>query len=278
MMMFARSRQLLAAAADTLSKTISLSELNTRPVRTATQHRRPKRGGVKDVDLVRNWNILAGDQVTVIAGDAKGEKGIVKRVIRKKNMVIVENVNMNTRIFKPNPEIRGRKYKREGLLHVSNVMLVDPKSKGRTRVKSIFTSTGRKLRVSKSSGSFRSISESHLGLSDCFHNFCALLSFVPKPGSSRFPSSSRLPALSDMVIPRNTSRLIPDRKTRYAPEPSPLDTDPAAASAVTYNVRGEANGVDPLRIQRLKAKKLPLPPAYRSPLRTAGQVLFCPLS
>jgi hypothetical protein len=77
-----------------------------------------------------------------------------------------------------------------------------------------------------------------------------------------------------MVIPRNNSRLIPDRKTRYAPEPSPFDTDPAAAAAVTYNVRGEANGVDPLRIQRLKAKKLPLPATYRSPLRTAGQVWF----
>ena len=190
MMMFARSRQLLAAAAESVSKTISLSELNTRPVRTATQHRRPKRGGVKDADLVRNWNILSGDQVMVIAGDAKGEKGIVKRVIRKKNMVIVENVNMNTRIFKPNPEIRGRKYKREGLLHVSNVMLVDPKTKTPTRVKSIFTSAGRKLRVSKSSGSF--FNSIHTVFLDTFHHFSLFLHLLSPmfllDSSSHFPS------------------------------------------------------------------------------------------
>lgn len=73
------------------------------------------------------------------------------QVVRSKNAVIVENVNMRTRVFKPNPEIRGRKFKREGLVHVSNVMLVDPKEKKPTRVKYTFTSAGNKLRVSKKS-------------------------------------------------------------------------------------------------------------------------------
>lgn len=81
--MFALSRRLLAEAAKTttpeLAKAIPLSELNALPARAATQHMRKKRG-IKDDDLIKNWNVAAGDQVVVIAGDAKGEKGIVKKV------------------------------------------------------------------------------------------------------------------------------------------------------------------------------------------------------
>jgi large subunit ribosomal protein L24 len=154
--MLARSLVAFAAAADAAAaapKFIPITQLNTRQVRSGQQ--RPKKYDMlKEEDKLGRWRILRGDRVQVIAGDAKGETGVVKRVVRKKNMVLVENANMRTRIFKPNPEMRGRKFKREGLIHVSNVMLVDPKEKKPTRVKAMFTPSGRKLRVSKKSCSF----------------------------------------------------------------------------------------------------------------------------
>jgi large subunit ribosomal protein L24 len=98
--------------------------------------------------------IKTGDLVQVIAGkkDSKGKQGKVLKVLKDKNRVVVEGVNMITKHLKPsqqNPD--GGTQVVEGSIHVSNVMLVDPKTKKPTRVGYEFKDN-KKVRVAKKSG------------------------------------------------------------------------------------------------------------------------------
>lgn len=79
--------------------------------------------------------IKSGDVVTVIAGDHKGEQGKVVRVNREKNNAVVEGVNMVSKHTKPsakNPQ--GGIIKKEAPINISNLALIDPKTKKATRV------------------------------------------------------------------------------------------------------------------------------------------------
>ena len=69
-------------------------------------------------------SIKKGDEVIVIAGDHKSKKGKVLQVLRDKNRVIVEGVNMikkHERKSQDNPQ--GLIVEREASIHYSNVML-----------------------------------------------------------------------------------------------------------------------------------------------------------
>lgn len=97
--------------------------------------------------------IRAGDTVAIIAGKDKGKSGRVMRVLTAQNRVIVEGVNMRVRHIKRTPQQAGQKVKFEGALSMSNVMLVDPKTKKPTRVGyKVDAKSGRKDRVAKKSG------------------------------------------------------------------------------------------------------------------------------
>ena len=66
--------------------------------------------------------IKKGDEVTVIAGDHKGSKGKVLQVLRSKDRVIVEGVNLikkHERKTQDNPQ--GAIVEREASIHYSNV-------------------------------------------------------------------------------------------------------------------------------------------------------------
>jgi large subunit ribosomal protein L24 len=95
--------------------------------------------------------IKSGDTVTVIAGDHKGSEGKVVSVDREKNKAIVEGVNMVSKHTKPsakNPQ--GGIVKKEAPIHISNLALLDPKSKKATKV-GIKTEGDKKVRCSKKS-------------------------------------------------------------------------------------------------------------------------------
>ncbi|MBS7786482.1 50S ribosomal protein L24 [Flavobacterium sp. CYK-55] len=95
--------------------------------------------------------IKSGDTVKVIAGDHKGAEGKVLKVDREKNKAIVEGVNMVSKHTKPsakNPQ--GGIVKKEAPIHISNIALIDPKSKKATRV-GIKVEGDKKVRVSKKS-------------------------------------------------------------------------------------------------------------------------------
>ena len=73
-----------------------------------------------------NLHIKKGDQVVVISGESKGEKGKVVSVDRNTQRAIVEGINMVSRHAKPsakNPD--GGIIKKEAPLHVSKLMLIE---------------------------------------------------------------------------------------------------------------------------------------------------------
>lgn len=95
--------------------------------------------------------IKSGDTVRVIAGDHKGSEGKVVQVLREKNKAIVEGVNVISKHVKPsatNPQ--GGIVKKEAPIHISNLALIDPKTKETTRV-GFKEENGKKVRVSKKS-------------------------------------------------------------------------------------------------------------------------------
>ncbi|KAL7462095.1 hypothetical protein ACHAXS_004807 [Conticribra weissflogii] len=107
-------------------------------------------------DKPRRWNIVRGDTVQVIQRNHPeyGKQGTVQAVLRDKNRVIVENVNLGPRRIKGNPErgVKGRTVMTERSMHYSNVNLVDPVTGFPTRVTYSFLEDGTKVRISKRSG------------------------------------------------------------------------------------------------------------------------------
>ena len=98
-------------------------------------------------------HVRKGDTVMVVAGKERGKKGKVLRVIPEKGRVVVERINMIKKHQRPTQKIRqGGIIEREGAIHLSNVMLVDPGSDKPTRVGMKALSDGKKVRVARRSG------------------------------------------------------------------------------------------------------------------------------
>ena len=99
-------------------------------------------------------HIKKGDTVKVIAGNSKGQEGKVIEVIISKSRALVEGVNMVSKHTKPNAASpQGGIIKKVASIHISNLMLVDPKSGDATRVgRKMDDKTGKLTRYSKKSG------------------------------------------------------------------------------------------------------------------------------
>jgi large subunit ribosomal protein L24 len=100
--------------------------------------------------------IRTDDEVIVISGKDKGKTGRVIRVDRRNDRVFVEGLNMVKRHQRPlpgRPNMQVGVIEREGPIHVSNVAIVDPKDKKPTRVGVRRDENGRRMRVTKRSGS-----------------------------------------------------------------------------------------------------------------------------
>ena len=98
------------------------------------------------------FHIRKGDKVMVIAGDEKGKVGNVLEVIPSKNRAIIENVNLAKKHMKPtNERPEGGIHEIAVPVHLSNIMVVDPKTGAPTRVGRKLVD-GKLVRYSKSSG------------------------------------------------------------------------------------------------------------------------------
>lgn len=99
------------------------------------------------------FHIKKGDTVMVIAGESKGQSGRVIRVIPKQNRAVVEGLNMVYKHQKPsatNPD--GGRLQMEAPLHLSNLMLVDPKTGNPSRIGRKADDKGKLVRFAKKSG------------------------------------------------------------------------------------------------------------------------------
>ena len=97
--------------------------------------------------------IRTDDEVIVISGKDKGKTGKVLRTEPSRQRVFVEGLNIVKRHQKPSatsPNAQAGVIEKEGPIHISNVMLIDPKDKKPTRV-SISREGGSRNRVTKRS-------------------------------------------------------------------------------------------------------------------------------
>ena len=98
-------------------------------------------------------HIKKGDQVQVIAGDSKGQTGKVLKVEVSKQRAIVEGVNIVKKATKPNAKNpQGGIIEQEAPIHISNLMLIDPKSGKPTKVGRKLDDKGKLVRYAKKSG------------------------------------------------------------------------------------------------------------------------------
>ncbi|KUP04631.1 50S ribosomal protein L24 [Bacillus coahuilensis m2-6] len=97
-------------------------------------------------------HVKKGDKVMVITGKDKGKTGTILAAYPKKDRVLVEGINVVKKHAKPsqaNPQ--GGIISQEAPIHVSNVMILDPKTNEPTRV-GFKVEDGKKVRVAKKSG------------------------------------------------------------------------------------------------------------------------------
>jgi large subunit ribosomal protein L24 len=98
-------------------------------------------------------HIKKGDTVIVIAGNSKGQEGKILEVVRETERAIVEGVNLVSKHTKPNAKSpQGGIIKQEATIHVSNLMLKDPKTGKPTRIGRRLDKKGKLVRYSKKSG------------------------------------------------------------------------------------------------------------------------------
>jgi large subunit ribosomal protein L24 len=96
--------------------------------------------------------IVKGDEVLVIAGRNKGERGTVRTYIVETDRVVVEGVNIVKKHMKQGRARQAGIIEVEAPLHVSNVMLVEPGTDEPTRVGVRKNADGKNERFSKKTG------------------------------------------------------------------------------------------------------------------------------
>jgi len=100
----------------------------------------------------KKYKIKTGDTVIVIAGKDKGKTGNILSVLRNKDRVVVEGVNIVKHHKKATRESPGKIEEKEASIHISNVSHLDPDTGKPTRVK-YEIKDGVKQRLSVVSGS-----------------------------------------------------------------------------------------------------------------------------
>ena len=100
----------------------------------------------------KKYKIKTGDTVIVITGKEKGKTGNILSVLRNKDRVVVEGVNLVKHHKKATQESPGKIEEKEASIHISNVSHLDPDTGKPTRVK-YEIKDGVKQRLSVVSGS-----------------------------------------------------------------------------------------------------------------------------
>ncbi len=95
--------------------------------------------------------LQVGDEVVVIRGNHKGQRGKVMRLLPEKNAVVIDGVNVVKRHMKAAPNRPGGIVDMPAPLDASKVMPIDPQTGKRTRVRAQ-VEEGKKLRVAVKSG------------------------------------------------------------------------------------------------------------------------------
>ena len=95
--------------------------------------------------------IVKGDQVLILVGKDKGKIGEVIKVLPRERRALVSGINMVIKHSKQSESSPGGKIPKEASIDLSNLALIDPKTKKATRV-GFKIIDGKKTRYSKKSG------------------------------------------------------------------------------------------------------------------------------
>ena len=95
------------------------------------------------------YHVRKDDLVMVTTGKDKGKTGKVLRIHKKKDRLVVEKVNMVKRHVKPSQKTKGGIMEKEGLIHISNVMIYCEKCSKPVRVGNKLLEDGKKIRFCK---------------------------------------------------------------------------------------------------------------------------------
>ena len=96
-------------------------------------------------------NFKVGDEVVVIAGSNKEKKKKIIKTLKAENKVVVEGVNIVKKHTRESANSTGGIIEVEAPINASNVMIVDPKTKKRTRIGHTTNKNGKKIRITKKS-------------------------------------------------------------------------------------------------------------------------------
>lgn len=96
--------------------------------------------------MEKSYHVKKNDTVMVTTGKDKGKTGKVLSILKKKDRVIVEKVNMVKRHVKPSQKAKGGIMEREGALHVSNVRIYCEKCSKPVRTGTKVLEDGKKVR------------------------------------------------------------------------------------------------------------------------------------
>lgn len=96
-------------------------------------------------------NFKTGDKVVVIAGKDRGKDGKITKILKDSNQIIIEGINVMKKHVKPNGQAAGSIIEMEAPINASNAMMIDPKTKKRTRIGHTIDKNGKKVRVAKKS-------------------------------------------------------------------------------------------------------------------------------
>ena len=100
-------------------------------------------------------NVKKGDKVFVMSGKDKGKEGDVLKIIKiaeSQDKALVQGVNLVKRHRKPSQDNAGGIVSEERPIQISNLMIIDPKTKKPTRVGFKLDKKGNKVRYAKKSG------------------------------------------------------------------------------------------------------------------------------
>lgn len=96
--------------------------------------------------------IVKGDEIIVIAGRNKGERGTIRQYITETDRVVIEGVNLVKKHRKQTQARQAGIIEVEAPIHVSNVMLIEPGTEEPTRVGIRRNADGKNERFAKKSG------------------------------------------------------------------------------------------------------------------------------
>jgi large subunit ribosomal protein L24 len=92
--------------------------------------------------------IRKNDSVMVIAGKERGKTGKVLRVLKEKDAVIIERLNIVKRHTKPRgPQQTGGIVEKEAAIHASNIMIMCEKCNAPARIGHKILADGKKIRI-----------------------------------------------------------------------------------------------------------------------------------